>query len=472
MANFKTIGADDIQTSTSVLSQLVDVIQEDISGSSTRRKYQVFVTGGLGPGVTSSLFQTVYDQDFSLQTSNAVLDMTVGLFESGSTVTDCSTGTDVNGKMLFPSQSIMMREKVQNYKQFAQVLLGDSDGSFYAPGINAFDSAASFTNQSTGSKGDRIEEALFINFKRLFARDEIRKETFALKMYASAALDGSSADFGTLANSANARLGAYGTAVTGYTGSNIQIASVSGSKIYADVGASATQLKFFGGDVGVLKDTSNTAKAVGLMWYDHGIAVLDMGKVFCGDQHMSGTFRGVTNGKPDVYPIGTALMGFGDKPWTADDGSFQGGALQSDWDTRTKQANWVGNTTVSASFIPDMMVSASIDDLVDHIASTRLGSGSYTAATFQNVTNINSTLIFCRATADEFNYSSNPTFRNANGELVVIDPGDDTGQRTFTFVTTVGLYNSNNELLGVAKLSRPVEKNDEKDLTVRVRLDF
>ena len=56
--------------------------------------------------------------------------------------------------------------------------------------------------------------------------------------------------------------------------------------------------------------------------------------------------------------------------------------------------------------------------------------------------------------------------------MVIIDPGDDTGQRTFTFVTTVGLYNSNNDLLAVAKLSRPVEKNDEKDLTVRVRLDF
>ena len=108
----------------------------------------------------------------------------------------------------------------------------------------------------------------------------------------------------------------------------------------------------------------------------------------------------------------------------------------------------------------------------DHVASTRFSSGSFTAATFQNVTNINSTLIFCRATADEFNYSSNPTFRNSDGELIVIDPGDDTGQRTFSFVTTVGLYNSNNELLGVAKLSRPVEKNDEKDLTVRVRLDF
>ena len=462
MANFKTIGADDIQTSTSVLSQLVDVIQEDVSGSSTRRKYQVFVTGGLGPGVTSSLFQTVYDQDFSLQTSNAVLDMTVGLFESGSTVTDCSTGTDVNGKLLFPSQSIMMREKVQNYKQFAQILLGDSDAAFFAPGINAFDSAASFTGVSTGTTGDRIEEALFINFKRLFARDELRKETFALRMFASAALDGSSTDLG-IASAPNAgRLGrSYQDIANGYTGSNIDVTSVSGSKIYADVGSSATQLKFFGGDVGLLKDTSNTARTVGMLWYDHGIAVLDMGKVFSPVQHISGTLGAVTNATPDVFPKGSVVMGYGSTPGQDNTGTGRG-----------DQIGLVGNTNMSASFIPDFMVSGSIDDIVNHVASTRFGSGSFTAATFQNVTNINSTLIFCRATADEFNYSSNPTFRNASGELVVIDPGDDTGQRTFTFVTTVGLYNSNNELLGVAKLSRPAEKNDEKDLTVRVRLDF
>ena len=467
MANFKTIGADDIQTSTSVLSQLVDVIQEDVSGSSTRKKYQVFVTGGLGPGVTSSLFQTVFDQDFSLQTSNAVLDMTVGLFESGSTVTDCSTGVDVNGKLLFPSQSIMMREKVQNYKQFAQILLGDSNSSFYAPGINAFDSNASFTGLSTGSEGDRIEEALFINFKRLFARDELRKETFALKMFASAALDGSTTDFGILGGSG--RLGDFATSpASAYTGSNIAITSTSGSKIYADVGASAAQLKFFGGDVGLLKDTSNTAKTVGLLWYDHGICVLDMGKVFCGPQHISGTLGGVTAAAPDKFAQGTVIMGYGTDP-------AHGGGPGSDTTStgvRTAQIGLVGNTNMSASFIPDFLVSGSIDDIVDHVSSTRFGSGSFTAATFQNVTNINSTLIFCRATADEFNYSSNPTFRNAAGELVVIDPGDDTGQRTFTFVTTVGLYNSNNELLGVAKLSRPVEKNDEKDLTTRVRLDF
>ena len=80
MATYKELAAGDIKTSRSVLNQLIDVIQEDISGSSTRKKYQVFVTGGVGPGVTSSLFHTVYDQDFSLQTANPIFDVTMGIY--------------------------------------------------------------------------------------------------------------------------------------------------------------------------------------------------------------------------------------------------------------------------------------------------------------------------------------------------------------------------------------------------------
>ena len=114
----------------------------------------------------------------------------------------------------------------------------------------------------------------------------------------------------------------------------------------------------------------------------------------------------------------------------------------------------------------------SIDDIVNHLASCRFQSGSLTAITFQNVTEINSTLIFCRATADEFNYSGNPTFTDADDRLVVIDTGEESTQRTFSFITSVGLYDNNNNLLAVAKLSRPVQKSDEKDLTVRIRLDF
>ena len=131
-----------------------------------------------------------------------------------------------------------------------------------------------------------------------------------------------------------------------------------------------------------------------------------------------------------------------------------------------------GCDNVNAKFIPDFMVSGSIDDIVDHIASARFQSGTLTAATFQNNTNINSTIVFCRASADEFNYSTNPTFTDSNSRIRVIDAGQENFQRTFTMPTTIGLHDQFGNLLAVAKLSRPIEKNDEKDITIRVRLDF
>ena len=133
MATFKEISAADITTARSALNQLVDIIQEDISGSNTRKKYQVFVTGGVGPGVTSSMFQTIYDQDFSLQTANPIFDITVGICSGSATVASCSVDQDDTGKLLFPSTSLMMREKVDIYRQFAQTLLGDANQAFFAP---------------------------------------------------------------------------------------------------------------------------------------------------------------------------------------------------------------------------------------------------------------------------------------------------------------------------------------------------
>ena len=106
MATFKELSAADISTTKSGLNQLIDIIQEDVSGSTSRRKYQVFVTGGVGPGVTSSLFHTVYDQDYSLQTANAIFDMTVGLWYSGSTVLTASTGLDSATGPSVPTSSL------------------------------------------------------------------------------------------------------------------------------------------------------------------------------------------------------------------------------------------------------------------------------------------------------------------------------------------------------------------------------
>jgi len=401
MATFKTLSSKDIKTTTSVLNQLVDFVEEDISGSATitRKSFDVFVTGSGANAITSSLYQTVYDQNYTLQTANELFDITFGLYKDSGIVTGSSfiTASDTSGKLLFTSQSLMMREKVNNYKQFANILLGDSNEQFTAP----------FSNPAAGGN-DSIDAALFLTFKRLFVRDGIKRETFAMKMFQS-----SSAGHATEANPINLSVTAINPG--------------SGSAIFTDVGsATARERAVLGGDVGNIVNAANTSENVGLLFYQQGIAILDMKKVFNANQIITGS----------IASVGT-----------------------------------IATTPISASF-NDFLVSGSIDEVVDHISTTRFGSGSFTTLTFQNNTKINSTLVFCRATADEFNYSSNPTYTDSNGRIRVIDEGSEGIQKAFSFVSTVGLYDANEELLAVAKLSRPVEKNDEKDLTFRVRLDF
>lgn len=408
MATFKEILPADVKSARSFLSQLIDVLQEDVSASVSRRKFQVFVTGGVGPGVTSSLFQTVFDQDFTLQTANPVFDMTVGLFPLGTTVTTSKTGTDAAGKELFPSSSLMMREKMDIYRQFASSLLGDSTLQFAAP----FDSS---------TVSDKIDVAAFFAFKRLFARDQIKRETFAMKFFQTASFTGPNTST---------------PAETFLSKPNLSVTTESGSAIYTDIGAATNKLTTFGGQVGNVVDSANTNITVGLLFYDRGVLVLDMAKVTSGSQFVSGTIDA-------MHPLGRITLGASGT-----------------------------QTQFLSKMIPDFMVSGSIDNIVDHIASARLGSGSQTAMTFQNVTNINSTLIFCRAQADEFNYSSNPTFTDSENRIRVIDVGQEDTQQSFTFVTTCGLYDANDNLLAVAKLSRPVEKSPERELTLRIRLDF
>ena len=418
MSTFKQLNAaTDIKSSRSVLNQLVDIIEENISGSFYRKKYEVFVTGGVGPGVTSSLFQTCFDQDYTLQTANAFMDMSVGLFSGSDLVFSASTGIDTSGKVLFQSTSIMMREKVSGYKQFAQLLLGNAESRFTAPFAG------------TTLEEDNIDEALFLNFKRLFSRDKIKRDSFAMRFYRSAS---HSLDIHK---------------------PNLWETSESGSEIFSDVGSSANVQSSFGGEVGNIVNASNTGETVGLLFYQKGIAVLDVKKIISGSEHVSGTISAVTNA---TLPsgLGKVCLGYGRT-------------------TATVPSDEIPGTNAYARFIPDLLTSASVDDIVDHFASCRMSSGSNTAITFQNLTNINSTLVFCRATADEFNYSSNPTYVNpATNKIRVIESGNESTQHAFSYITTVGLYDENDNLIAVAKTSRPIEKNDEKDITIRVRLDF
>jgi hypothetical protein len=82
---------------------------------------------------------------------------------------------------------------------------------------------------------------------------------------------------------------------------------------------------------------------------------------------------------------------------------------------------------------------------------------------------ITSDFIFVRTRNSEFNYSENPSFISGSTGEVIYDYFIDNPQ---TFPTTVGMYNDSNELLAVAKLSKPLTKDFTKEALIRVKLDF
>jgi hypothetical protein len=81
---------------------------------------------------------------------------------------------------------------------------------------------------------------------------------------------------------------------------------------------------------------------------------------------------------------------------------------------------------------------------------------------------LNSTIYYCRAAHNEFNYSANPTYLNES-KIRVKETSLD---QPLAYITTIGLYSANNELLAVAKVSEPIKKTPDTELTLRVRLDY
>ena len=95
--------------------------------------------------------------------------------------------------------------------------------------------------------------------------------------------------------------------------------------------------------------------------------------------------------------------------------------------------------------------------------------GAVTGFTINSKEDLSSDFMFCRARNSEYNYSANPSFISSSTGAVVFPSFV---ENPTTYITTVGLYNISQELLAVAKLSRPLEKNFTKELLVRVKLDF
>ncbi len=180
-----------------------------------------------------------------------------------------------------------------------------------------------------------------------------------------------------------------------------------GTKTLYDVSASNTgeTTNTFGGDYGVLFQ-SGSSVAHGVLFYQAGIAVIS-----------SSIFGGVTQ-------FNSASAGY--------------------------------------QTVAQTLQTSSISGACD-VLRRRVQNLSY-----NNTTEINSKIYFCRVPHNKFNYSSNPTYVSGS-KIRVKEVATDS---PVAYITTVGLYNSANELMATAKLSEPLRKDPSNELILRVRLDY
>lgn len=303
-------------------------------------------------------------------------------------------------------------KKKNVYNQMSQVLMGyDHTGS-----IRPFDEDGDLL-----AGGKKIKEAFIIPFSRMLVKDEIQKETFQMTLGVSGSSLGYENPFGKTitisdVNAAseyrvNSPAGEYGIL---YATSSLG----SGHVLSPSTNAHTT--------------TINGTKYwyAGLLFYQAGVAVL--------------TASLFTSGAAGHAGHGQLGHGIGAKA----DGNLMFGF------SPYAPAKLKGIDAI----LTGSQISASADYLRHRIKNIQ----------FNNTTELNSTIYFCRANHNEFNYSSNPTYINKSKIRVKSIASDE----PVSYITTVGLYNNNNELLATAKLSEPLKKTPSNEYVLRVRLDY
>ncbi len=262
-----------------------------------------------------------------------------------------------------------------------------------------------------GPGGEVMRECVFLNFSRLLVKDEIKKGSFELQ-------------FGT--GSFATPYGYGATPVTpGYVTIKRAPSTVVGvDEFYTDSPA---------GEYALL--SGSKLKRAGLIYYQAGIAVLT-GSIL---RNPSGSHTNLNTTYTHVLaPTGLMELSSSDHHKTAGAGR--------------------GASEFTLAVMTGSAISASCNDVRHRIRKV----------TFNNTTELHSSIYYIRANHNEFNYSSNPTY--LTGSKIRVKTSST--EPPIAYITTIGLYSADNELLAVAKLSEPLKKTPETDLTMRVRLDY
>jgi hypothetical protein len=141
-------------------------------------------------------------------------------------------------------------------------------------------------------------------------------------------------------------------------------------------------------------------------------------------------------------------------------------------------------TTYYGVMLPDLgfIVLDASGSLTPYISASSLGTSSVSnnhlrlfrsiasgsSFQLQSQETVSSRFFFTRVKNGDFNYTTNPSIIDANGNLLFTTLINNPQ----TFITTVGMYNDNNELLAVAKLSKPLVKDFTKEALIRIKLDY
>jgi len=408
---YKTLTNNDITTTRTLLHEAIPITGSIVSGTYIDRE------AGVGPhnetnikNYSHGMFQSVYDYPYLSSSANHIFDITCGYAPR--------TTLSASGRT-FSQHS----KKINVYNQMAQVLMGyDSTGT-----VLKFDRDGDITGG-----GSKLEGVFFLNFSRLLTKDEIKKDSFRIKL-------------------------ATGSTMQDEIGGAIQRShytpgAAAGTDCLLTIGDYNAQTSYKvnspTGEYGILYTGSTTPwseSGVGLIFYQAGIAVITSSVLTSHPAH-SGSSPGQSLAA-DLGDGGGRFVRFCDFG-TGDyntDGAVSG--------TATNRANGVeGHLTGST-------IQANADGFRNRLVDI----------SFNNTTELNSTIYFCRINHNDFNYSANPTYLDSSKIRV---KGGNPQAEPVSYITTVGLYSSDNELLAVAKLSEPLKKTPSTELTLRVRLDY
>jgi len=274
--------------------------------------------------------------------------------------------------------------------------------------LNGYDDSGNIKGFTMPTNAAAMKEVLFLPFARLLTKDEVKKGSVTIEWGLSGSYnqDGTNFDIrGQLIDFSGSN-GYYVDSPAGEYG----VLYGTSSNLGAGYAAAVFNDETLGNNA--------TMPAVGLIYYQAGVAVIS-GSLF--------------NDEAD------------------------GGALNDD---STLDSTSLGTAFGESGF--NAITGSTLDNFGNSILN-RIYNISY-----NNTTELNSTIYFCRVGHSEFNYSSNPTYLSGS-KLRVKTRASDT---PVAYFSTVGLYSADNELLAVAKLSEPLRKDPTNEVTLRVRLDY